>query len=204
MRNTEKVEEEMNMDLNLVQKEDRDFVSRNEFIRMTGVFVSPEIFSYIENEFNESDLDEYCFIEAWYDTHQAEFVELSLVNEEIKVMIDDYSLIMPVMDNFSMEDKLCINGKGSVSPTKIINSCTEHAYTVRLKNEELHNLLNTCKEVIEPLKLQLELYSNLVELYSSQIDNFVDEEVSIQIGLLTNQLLLNSQRMKEICNLMGN
>ncbi|HEX2985993.1 MAG TPA: hypothetical protein VHO71_04185 [Caproiciproducens sp.] len=131
-------------------------MTRADFIKYTGIFVSPFYFDQILTDYRNSDGEAVSsFCKRWKDEHKSKLVE-SVLDGTVQYSIDDVSL---TLFNNSM-------GTGGVTAIEMIESlCSEI--------EKLENLyISKCRELQSVSETMAKVNLNLQELKLHMEDAF--------------------------------
>lgn len=114
-------------------EEDYGFMTRTDFINLTGVFVSPFSFWCVANDYNKQhDLSPEKFTEKWKEDNEA-ILETIKLDGEITCLIDDDDITAIGSDNDILSDRTAID---------IINDLLVDDWEQRQKRDELYAVID--------------------------------------------------------------
>lgn len=134
-----------------------DFVTREEFIKRTGIFVTPEYFEYIHNkwvdESEETGISVDDFVDNYEKNHIGQVAETEM-NGTFKYLIMDES-VSAICDDGEIFDP---------SIWDIVNSL---ACNLSNEREEKQKTINDATAIMDNMYEMLNSYTDILERYKS-------------------------------------
>lgn len=124
-------------------EEDYGFMTRTDFVNLTGIFVSPVSFWTIADDYNyQNDLSPVKFAEKWKVDNEAIFETIKL-DGEITCLIDDDDITALGSDHDILSDRTAID---------IINDLLVDGWEQRQKRDELYAVIDKMNNLINNSK----------------------------------------------------
>lgn len=154
----------------LIRPEQYQFVSREEFINATGIFVTPDYFERIYERFLNSDLSVEQFIRK-YETDSADDIRSIPLSGTFKFNICDDDLTSEEVWDYENEDVL-----PNITIWEIMNSLALNHSCTQSENVELYYKNRQLAETVSEFEMELKA---LCEQFKGQVETIIPPQRKI-------------------------
>lgn len=141
-----------------------DFVSREDFINRTGIFVTPEYFDYIYDNFREAGVSADEFIDN-YESKYATCIEEAEIHGKFKYEIDDCDITAIGSYDDDMYE---------LTIWDLMNNLAKRYENERIWGSEVYKAFKDLKEFYERSKSIIKEYKKIYQLNQELIKSILE------------------------------